>query len=96
MSALFAVVGVVITLSLRDLMTSTAIGYLLLLGAGTFIFVGLSELIPGALDATAGKTSRLCKQLKKAVAFTEGSVLLGLPLIWHKRCESEHSEHNHR
>lgn len=117
-SALFAVFGVVLTFSLRDLITTTAISYLLLLGAGTFIFVGLSELVPDALssgsttargsaegtaansDANEKKKSKSLHrraQSRKALAFTVGAVLLGLPLLTHRHCEADGDHgHDHR
>eukprot|EP00752_Nemacystus_decipiens_P008755 g7814.t1 len=124
-SALFAVFGVVLTFSLRDLITQTAISYLLLLGAGTFVFVGLSELVPhalssggssrsgsssaaAALDGTAGgdddagqkqtkkqrKALHRSSQARKALAFTVGAVLLGLPLLSHRHCDAG-GDHGH-
>lgn len=119
--------GVILTFSLRDLITQTAISYLLLLGAGTFIFVGLSELVPDALGggsfgsaaaaargpagvAAAGGDDAFEKEKKrkrkslhrrsqahKALAFTVGAVLLGLPLLTHRHCEADGVHgHDHR
>lgn len=96
LSAIFAVLGVVITMSLSGLITETTIAYLLLLGAGTFVFVGLSELIPGALDAEFTNTSRRGTQIKKVSAFALGALLLGLPLLVHQHCGAEHGHDHHR
>ncbi|CAM9420222.1 unnamed protein product [Scytosiphon promiscuus] len=117
-SALFAVLGVLLTFSLRDLISSTLISYLLLLGAGTFIFVGLAEIVPDAVSfsATAATTppanrerfgddadrhanggSHRRAQVRKALAFTVGAVLLGLPLLFHKHCDADGTHgHEHR
>ncbi|CAM9745008.1 unnamed protein product, partial [Hapterophycus canaliculatus] len=118
-SASFAVLGVLLTFILRDLISSTVISYLLLLGAGTFIFVGLSEIVPDALsssatapttapakreradagsDRHANKSLHRRDQTRKALAFTAGAVLLGLPLLFHKHCEADgnHGGHDHR
>ena len=128
---MFAVFGVVLTFTLRDLITQTAISYLLLLGAGMFIFVGLSELVPDALSSSSsssGSSSRSSSataaargsvagsaflggdadektkrkrlhrrsQAKKALAFTVGAVLLGLPLLKHRHCEADgDGDHGH-
>lgn len=118
-SALFAVLGVLLTFSLRDFISSTLISYLLLLGAGTFIFVGLSEIVPDAVSFSAAATTtssanrerrdvgtdrhakrrlRRRAQARKAIAFTVGAVLLGLPLLFHKHCgvDGDHGDHDHR
>lgn len=86
--------GVVVTLCLRDLITSAGISYLLLLGAGTFLFVGLSEIIPEALDIQFENSSHRETQFKKILAFSVGAVLLGLPLMVHQHCEGDDHSHN--
>ncbi|CAM9241317.1 unnamed protein product [Pylaiella littoralis] len=152
LSALFNVLGVVLTFSLREVITAAAISYLLLIGSGTFIFVGLSELVPDALssggssaaisgtDATTaafaadgspftashncsvvgrervgtsvdagvhqlgaatGEKQKEAKhlhrrgQVRKALAFAVGAVLLGLPLLTHTHCDAD-GGHDHR
>ncbi|CAN0341135.1 unnamed protein product, partial [Laminaria digitata] len=89
-SALFAIVGVVITLSLRDIITDAAISYLLLLGGGTFIFVALSELVPDALGSSPpSPRSRWRRaQVNKVLSFSVGVLLLGLPLLTHQNCDA--------
>ncbi|CAM9945682.1 unnamed protein product, partial [Laminaria digitata] len=94
-SALAAVLGVVLTLGLRDFITDTVVAYLLLLGAGTFIFVGLSELLPDGLETVYEKGFRRRTQLHQIMSFTFGAVLLGIPLLVHQHCEAEGEEHNH-
>lgn len=109
----------VLTFSLRDVITQTAISYLLLVGAGTFIFVGLSELVPDALSSSSSGTATAARgsaegtatgcdpaekkqrkslhrrsQAKKALAFTMGAVLLGLPLLAHRHCDAD-GDHGH-
>lgn len=106
LSALFTVFGVVLTFSLREVITAAAISYLLLIGSGTFIFVGLSELVPDALKdggatwAIAGKTEdrhylHRRMQARKALAFAVGAGLLGLPLLAHTHCGADEG-HGHR
>lgn len=51
LSALSAVLGVIIILSLRDSLSDGDVAMLLLFGGGSFIFIALSELTPGALAA---------------------------------------------
>lgn len=95
-SALTAVLGVVLTLGLRDVITDTIVAYLLLLGAGTFIFVGLAELLPDGLETMHEKGLRRRTQLNQVMSFTFGAVLLGIPLLVHQHCEADGEAHNHR
>ena len=87
--------GVVITLALRNVITDTTVAYLLLLGAGTFLFVALSELLPDGLETVSEKGSRRRTQLHQVMSFTFGAVLLGIPLLVHQHCEAEGEEHHH-
>ncbi|CAM9673544.1 unnamed protein product [Choristocarpus tenellus] len=85
LSALTAIVGVLVIMPLDDEITSQQLGIILLLGAGIFIFVSLSELIPGALFDGA-KTS-LLKRFRVLLAFVLGGLFLGLPLLADRHCE---------
>ncbi|CAM9173554.1 unnamed protein product [Sphacelaria rigidula] len=104
LSALSAVLGVIIILSLRDSLSDGDVAMLLLFGGGSFIFIALSELTPGALaaapasihagrDDLAGASGGMFSQFKKVVAFVFGALLVGIPLIWDQHCEADGHDH---
>ena len=99
-SALSAVAGVVLILALRDALTSTQISSILLVGAGSFLFVALSELIPEALEVlpaarAGGKRGVLGSQARKLASFMVGALIVGIPLIFDQHCDAGHDGHNH-
>ena len=100
LSALSAVAGVVLILALREALTSAEISTILLVGAGSFLFVALSELIPEALDVhpgarAGGKRRVLHSQVRKLGSFTLGALLNGIPLIFDQHCDAGHGGHDH-
>lgn len=56
-SALTAIFGTVLMLALRDTLTAAQISFTLLLGAGSFIFIALTELVPEALVVSTAATA---------------------------------------
>ncbi|CAM9583299.1 unnamed protein product, partial [Hapterophycus canaliculatus] len=100
LSALSAVLGTIIILALGSSLSDAQVSIILLLGAGSFIFIALSELLPDALNVTTG-TSELGgsavrnSQLLKLGSFTVGALLIGIPLIFDQHCGSGHDGHDH-
>ncbi|CAM9243406.1 unnamed protein product [Laminaria digitata] len=99
-SAISAVAGVVLILALRDALTSTQISSILLVGAGSFLFVALSELIPEALEVlpaarAGGKRGVLGSQARKLASFMVGALIVGIPLLFDQHCDAGHDGHNH-
>ncbi|CAN0433716.1 unnamed protein product, partial [Ascophyllum nodosum] len=45
-SAISAILGAIFILLLSESLTSADVSYILLVGAGTFVFIGLADLIP--------------------------------------------------
>lgn len=90
MSALSAVLGVIIILAFSSALTDAQVSVIILLGAGSFVFIGLSELLPGALAAShdGGKRAVQCSQFRKLVSFTVGALLIGGPLVFDQHCEA--------
>lgn len=100
----------IIVLGLRDSLSSAQISFILLVGSGSFIFIGLAELLPQALGvssspsggagenkvtASKAKKGLVLKQMCKIVSFAAGAVLIGIPLMFDQHCEDAHSGHNH-
>lgn len=99
-SALSALAGVILILALDEALTSAEISTILLVGAGSFLFVALSELIPEALEIQpgareGGKRGMLSSQVRKLATFTLGAILIGIPLIFDQHCEDGHAGHHH-
>lgn len=98
LSALSAVLGTIIILSLSGSISNATISVILLVGAGTFIFIALVELLPEALDVshavgTKGGKAVLCSQSRKLLSFLLGAVLIGVPLIFDQHCEADGHDH---
>lgn len=101
LSALSAVIGTIIMLALKDTLTDVEISVILLMGAGTFMYIALPNLIPEALlvsPATAKLGSRavLMSQICKLISFIVGTLIIGVPLIFDQHCEAGgHAHHDH-
>lgn len=98
LSALTAVLGAVVILSLRSTLSDADISVILLLGSGSFIFIALTELLPGALEVTKAESDRAggavtCNQMKKLGSFLLGGVVIGSALIFDQHCEGEGHDH---
>ena len=99
-SALSAVFGVILILALRDDLTSAQVSTILLIGAGSFVFVALSELVPEALEvhpaaAAGGKREVVGSQVRKLASFMVGALIVGIPLIFDQHCDAGHVGHDH-
>lgn len=78
-------------MALGDRLSDTALSFVLLIAAGNFIFIALTELLPGALECHTGKHDkgrRLRRQGVKLVLFVGGCLILGIPLSFDQHCES--------
>ncbi|CAM9839785.1 unnamed protein product [Scytosiphon promiscuus] len=100
LSALSAVLGTVIILALGSSLSDAQISIVLLLGAGSFIFIALSELLPEALGVSAAASKRgasavVRAQVLKLGSFLVGALLIGVPLIFDQHCSSGHDGHDH-
>ncbi|CAM9362596.1 unnamed protein product [Scytosiphon promiscuus] len=99
LSALTAVLGTIIILALSDTLNDAQISIILLVGAGSFIFIALSELLPDAVnvasDTKSGGSVPLCSQLRKLASFLLGALLIGVPLIFDEHCSAGHDGHDH-
>lgn len=92
LSALSAVLGTIIIMSLGNKLTDAQISIFLLLGAGSFIFIALSELLPEALVVTYttvkhGDSSVAGSQLRKLASFLFGALVIGATLIVDRECD---------
>ncbi|CAN0339026.1 unnamed protein product, partial [Ascophyllum nodosum] len=97
-SALSAVLGAVIILALREALTTADVSYILLVGAGSFFFIALAELIPeGLVPPPLAKTRQLISrsQALKLLTFLAGALIIGIPLIFDQHCEDGHHGHDH-
>lgn len=99
LSALSAVLGTVIILALEDTLSEKNIAIILLVGAGSFIFIALSELLPGALQVAAlvakkggGAVAR--SQVLKLGSLLVGAIVIGIPLLFDEHCGTGH-DHDH-
>ncbi|CAM9503065.1 unnamed protein product, partial [Ectocarpus fasciculatus] len=100
LSALSAVLGTIIILSLGDTLSDKDVAIVLLLGSGSFIFIALSELLPEALAVThavseKGAVATMCSQLLKLGSFLLGAILIGIPLLFDQHCDAAHEGHDH-
>ena len=92
--------GAILILALRDDLTSAQVSTILLIGAGSFVFVALSELVPEALevrpDARAGvERGVVGSQVRKLASFMVGALIVGIPLIFDQHCDAGHAGHDH-
>ncbi|CAN0447449.1 unnamed protein product [Ascophyllum nodosum] len=97
-SALSAVIGVVIILALCEAITTANVSYILLVGAGLFFFIVLAELIPEGLVPPPWAMTRqliLRSQTLKLLTFLAGALIIGIPLIFDQHCEDGHHGHDH-
>ncbi|CAM9236189.1 unnamed protein product [Ectocarpus sp. 12 AP-2014] len=99
LSALSAVIGTVIILALQDTLSEKDIAIVLLVGAGSFIFIALSELLPGALAVAAlvakkGGGAIARSQVLKLGSFLLGAIVIGIPLLFDEHCGTGH-DHDH-
>lgn len=94
LSGIPAIVGAVLILALGDLFTNFQIAIIFLLGAGSFILIGLTELLPEALSSTK---SGLGESAKKLASFAFGGLIIGIPLMFHAHCHpgEGHEGHDH-
>lgn len=100
LSALSAVLGTIIVLSLGETLTDAEISIILLLGAGSFIFIALAELVPEALllaNAVSKGRRRavVVSQLRKLGSFLLGGVLIGMPFLFDQQCAVSGDGHGH-
>ncbi|CAM9304344.1 unnamed protein product [Ectocarpus sp. 13 AM-2016] len=95
-SGIPAILGAVLILALGDQFTNFQIAIILLLGAGSFIFIGLTELLPEALSSTVDGKG-LGDSLRKLGSFAFGALIIGIPLMFHAHCHAgeEHEGHDH-
>ncbi|CAN0132293.1 unnamed protein product, partial [Ectocarpus sp. 13 AM-2016] len=99
LSALSAVIGTVIILALQDTLSEKDIAIVLLVGTGSFIFIALSELLPGALAVAAlvakkGGGAIARSQVVKLGSFLLGAIVIGIPLLFDEHCGTGH-DHDH-
>ena len=97
-SALTAVLGTVIILGLGKTLTEAHISMVLLIGAGSFIFVALAELLPEALAVAKNASgSVVWPNLRKIMSFFFGALLIGVTLIIDEHCSAggAHAGHDH-
>ncbi|CAN0283619.1 unnamed protein product [Ectocarpus sp. 6 AP-2014] len=99
LSALSAVLGTVIILALQDTLSEKDIAIVLLVGAGSFIFIALCELLPGALAVAAlvakrGGGAIARSQVLKLGSFLLGAIVIGIPLLFDEHCGTGH-DHDH-
>ncbi|CAN0399296.1 unnamed protein product [Pylaiella littoralis] len=100
LSATSAILGTVIILALGSTLSDAQISIILLLGAGSFIFIALSELLPEALhvtDATSkhGGSAVMSSQLRKLASFLVGGIVIGIPLMFDEHCSVGGDGHDH-
>ncbi|CAN0399444.1 unnamed protein product [Pylaiella littoralis] len=100
LSATSAILGTVIILALGSTLSDAQISIVLLLGAGSFIFIALSELLPEALqvtDATSkhGGSAVISSQLRKLASFLVGGIVIGIPLMFDEHCSVGGDGHDH-
>lgn len=98
LSALSAVLGTIVILSLGDKLTEAQTAIILLIGAGSFIFIALSELLPEALAVAGAASERgsfsvTLSQLRKLVSFFLGALLIGIPLVFDQHCSADGHDH---
>ncbi|CAM9369523.1 unnamed protein product [Ectocarpus sp. 12 AP-2014] len=95
-SGIPAILGAVLILALGDQFTNFQIAIILLLGAGSFIFIGLTELLPEALSSTVDGKG-LGDSLRKLGSFVFGALIIGIPLMFHAHCHAGegHEGHDH-
>lgn len=95
-SGIPAILGAVLILALGDQFTNFQIAIILLLGAGSFIFIGLTELLPEALSSTVDGKG-LGDSLRKLGSFALGALIIGIPLMFHAHCHAGegHEGHDH-
>ena len=96
LSGIPAILGAVLILALGDKFTNFQIAIILLLGAGSFIFIGLTELLPEALSSTTNGKG-LGDSLRKLASFAVGALIIGIPLMFHAHCHAGegHEGHDH-
>lgn len=98
LSALSAVLGTIIILALGGEMSASDISIILLIGAGSFIFIALAELMPEAMAVTRatsqqGGNAVVLSQGRKLATFVLGGILVGIPLIFDQHCEADGHDH---
>jgi len=98
LSALSAVLGTIMILSLGDKLTEAQTSVILLIGAGSFIFIALSELLPEALAVAGAVSDRgsvtvTLSQLRKLASFFLGAFLIGVPLLFDQHCSADGHDH---
>lgn len=88
-----------VILVLRDALTTAKVSFIILLSAGSFIFIALSELIPEALIRPLGATGvgegkhAVQGDMRKILSFVAGAVVIGIPLIFDQHCEPNGHDH---
>lgn len=89
--------GVVVVLALRGELTSADVSFILLIGGGTFLFIGLAELIPEGLASHPGsqKKGSFFPPMLKLVSFVCGALIIGIPLLFDEHCEEGETGHSH-
>lgn len=93
-SGIPAIMGAVLILALDDQFTNFQIAIILLLGAGSFILIGLTELLPDALSSTTDGKG-LGDSLRKLGSFLFGALIIGIPLAFHAHCHADEGHENH-
>jgi zinc transporter ZupT len=107
LSALSALLGVIITLSAvhdREDINYTGLGYLLVINSGIFAYIGAAEMVPQFLNHNHGNKNTIesiKKTLTLLVFFILGTIVIGLTMLGDHihLCsapgEEDHHGHNH-
>jgi len=90
-SGLGSVMGAVVLLSTVDSLEKHHVGYLLLAGVGSFVFVSASELIPEVLKNANNKRTFMLQIL----LFILGVIVVTVSLLGHAHCDSGTFGHDH-
>lgn len=86
LSGLTVILGGMIALAVE--MTDTAIGFILGIAGGVYIYIAACECIPRAFHSFGSKMDRVLFVLFSSL----GAIPIGLVLLNHKHCEAHHEE----
>lgn len=94
LSGIPGILGAILILALGSKFTDFTIAIIFLLGAGSLIVIGLTELLP---EAAASPTKGWQGSVYKLAAFAAGALIIGLPLMGHQHCHggAGHEGHDH-
>ena len=85
LSGLSVMLGGITVLAVKDL-TSQAVGIILAIAAGVYIYIGASECIPRVDQQLHGWKDRVLG----IVMFSVGAIPIGLALLNHQHCDGSH------